>query len=233
MSLLSKFLLSKYPIQTWWTFLNVGSLGVGSAFLASIAFVYNWNDNPVFWRVFSPKNISIGPGDHHALIMLTFAVLFYATARKVNPLFTVLGIFFFVEAYEAEWYVTYVISKQIYGGQFEWAWMIIAINIIPIFIFYIRTFGVPWKFLGFMAPMFAAWLLIGFPITNDFPARTIYFWSIQVNSLEILTHIYAAVGFYLYVYPTLKAKSDGISMEWSKDLKEIQTFIRQRFSPRR
>lgn len=211
----SSRMLWKWPLQAWWQFVNVGALGIGSAFFVSILFTYNWSEDPLFWRVFSPKNISIGPGDHHALIMLLFGVMFFSVVKlKVNPLVTTLGIFLYVEAYEAEWYLTYIAARNFYGGPFQWSWMLIAVNTIPAVAAYIAVFGVPWRFLGFMVPMFAAWFFIGFPITNDFPARTVYFYSLQVNALEILTHVYAAVGFYLFAYPRLKKGSDSIRMKW-------------------
>src|SRR5207247_9688030 len=85
---LHKFLLSKYPLETWWSFLNVGSLGVGLCFFVSILFTYNWGMNPVLWRVFYPNKISnsISPGEHHTLIIILFCLMFYASlANKVNP----------------------------------------------------------------------------------------------------------------------------------------------------
>ena len=212
-----RVLLSRWPLQKWWHFLNWGALGVGSAFFLSILFTYNWQLNPVLWRVFSPKAISIGPGDHHALIMLLFGVVFWLTAYLgVNPLLTLIGVFFYVESYEAVWYGFYAILRNLFGGPFEWGWMLIVVNVIPAFIAYVYLFGFPWKYFAWMLPMFVGWAAIGFPITNDFPGPTAFYLSISVNSFEILTHLWVAVGFFLFIYPSLQKSSDKIKMPWVK-----------------
>ena len=205
----------------------MGSLGVGTCFFVSLLFTYNLSLNPFLWRVFDPKNYSIlGQGNHHVLIMILFGFMFYATVAKgVNPLLTCIGMYFFVEAYEGEWYITYIISKYAYVGYFHLEYLTATILSIPIIIFYIRLFGVPWKFLAFMIPMYSIWLLLGFPITNDFTGFTKYFYDIPVNALEVMTHVIAAIGYLFYILPTLKAKSDKIHMDWATDFRPLVTFI--------
>lgn len=207
-------MLWRLPVRTWWEYLNVGAAGVGLGFLGSLAFIYNWDLNPLLWRVFSPKAVSIGPGDHHALIMLLFGAVFYLTMRKVNPLMTALGVFFYVYSYEALWYLTYIPSRLYWGGPFEWSWMVIALNCIPAFVGYVVIFGNPWKYLAWLVPMFAGWFAIGFPITNDFPGRTAVFFDLNVNAFEIWTHLWAAAGFFIFIYPVLKKRSDKIKLRW-------------------
>lgn len=227
-----QFILSRFTPLSLWSFLNDGAFGVGLAFFLSILFVYNWGESPLLWRVFSPKAISIGPGNHHALIMLLFGVVFYLTVYlKVNPLMAALGVYFYVESYEAQWYVTYVASKLVYGGQFQWGWMAISVMCIPSFIAYVYMFGVPWKYLASLTPIFIGWFLIGFPITNDFPGPSIWYTVLSVNALEIMTHVLAAVMFFYFIYPKLRKASDKVGMPWSNDFQPIVNFIRQRIKP--
>ena len=83
-----------------------------------------------------------------------------------------------------------------------------------------------------MAPFYALWLAIGFPITQDFYEHTIYYLSPWVNLLEFGSWVWAVVGFFLFVYPTLRKASDRIKMPWSTDLQPIATFIKLRLGRR-
>ncbi len=229
---LHKFLLSIYPAETWWCFINDGAFGIGSAFFASVLFTYNWGQDFMNWRVFSPTSISIGPGNHHTDIMILLGLAFYlAVYLKVNPLFATLGLYFAVEAHEAEWYVAYVSWKVFYGsaaGLFKYSWLTICVLMLPIMFFYVWTFGFPWKFFAFMAPFYAAWYAVGFPITQDFYEHTAFYLTPWVNLLEFASWAWAVVGFFLFVYPTLRRASDKIKIPWSTDLQPMVNFIRLR-----
>lgn len=210
-------LFRKWPLETWWRFVNVGALGVGSAFLASVAFTYNFDQNPLLWRVFSPKNISIGPGNHHTLIMIALGLTFYASVKwGVNPLLAVIGTYFLVEAHEAEWYVTYVVWKLFdNGGLFQWSWMLITVLMVPILAVYFLLFGFPWRFFAWMAPFYAAWLAAGFPITQDFYQHTVLYDDLFTNGFwELGVWVWAVVGFFLFVFPRLKKASEVFKMKW-------------------
>lgn len=210
-------LFAKWPYETWWRFLNVGALGIGSAFLASVLFTYNWGDGPLFWRVFSPKDISIGPGNHHTLIMVAIAAAFYFVVKKgVVPLIAVMGVYFMVEAHEAEWYVTYLAWKFFWpdSGLFQWSWLSATVLMFPAIIFFIYVFGVPWKFLGFLGVFYAGWLAIDFPITQDFYEHTVYYASASVSALEIMSWVWVITGFLLFVYPVMKKRSEVFKVKW-------------------
>lgn len=187
-----------------WDFMNVGGLGIPLAFFASILFTYNANENPLLWRVFSPKSFVLGPGNHHALIMLTFGFAFLGligswrpSQMVIRPFFAMLALYMAVELYESEWYFTYIIVHLLRSDPFQWSWLSGTILIIPIMFWYTIAFGFPWKFGLFMVPMFAIWGITGFAITWDFPGATVWYNSLGVNALEIGTHIYSLAGFLL------------------------------------
>lgn len=191
--------------------MNVGGLGIGSAFVVSVLFTYNLQDNPLLWRVFSPSSVLIGPGNHHTSIMILFAVAFFGSVRYgIAPFIAMLGVYMAVELYEAQWYIFYVASKMIYGGQFSWNWLIITVLIFPIAIWYSRRFGFPRAFWSFMLPMFTIWFLFGFPITQDFPAHTALYLNLKVNAWEFLTHCFSFLGFALFEWPILKSYSKSL-----------------------
>lgn len=159
--------------------------------------------------------------------MVTFGIIFFACIwKKVNPFFTFIGVYYYVEAYEVEWYLTYIPSRYWYHLPFSPYWLTATILSVPVLVIYVKLFGFPWKFWGFMVPMYLGWFAIGFPITNDFTGRTAVFFSLPVNGLEILTHIYVGIGFFLFIFPILKAKSDKISMKWDTDFAPLVILIK-------
>lgn len=205
------------PIQTWWELLNVGSLGVFViGFLGAIPFTYNWSWNPLLWRLFSPKAISIGPGNHHTLIIAGIGLAFLAAVwiGKLPPLLAAFGMYFMLEAHELEWYFTYYAAKIFYHGYFQWWWLQVTLLAIPIVVFYVLTFGVPWRFLAWMGTFYGLWFLIGFPITEDFPGFTTFYTSTAVNLNEFDSWLWALLGFFYFIFPRLKKVGDKINMKW-------------------
>lgn len=210
--------------QEIWDFMNVGGLGIPLAFFASMLFTYNSNEDPLLWRVFSPKSFVLGPGNHHTLIMLTFGVAFLGligswrpSRMVIRPFFAMLALYMAVELYESEWYITYIVDHLLRNDPFQWSWLSGTLLIIPIMFWYpmvvaapvnpkdstrakiwsvIRT-GVPWKFALYMVPMFVVWAATGFAITWDFTGATALFPSPWTNALEIGTHVYSLAGFLL------------------------------------
>lgn len=221
-------LRDRIPAADRWELVNIASLAIGSAFFLSLLFIYNWGENPVFLRVFSPKAISWGPGNHHALIMLIFGLTFFgAVALRVAPVFAFLGVYAMVEGYEIEWYGGDMLAKMIFGGPLQWTWFTVVILTFPALFWYSRKFGVPWKYLAFLAPIFIGWVIIGFPITQDFPFHTIYYQNFEVNLLEILTHGLASVGFFYTIYPKLKRESARYSGGFVQGFSPMYRFIRE------
>ena len=226
----TRFLVNRISEQNRWELLNIGSLGVGSAFFASLLFIYNWGLNPVFLRVFTPNSITWGPGNHHALIMVIFGVTFFGTiALRVAPIFALLGLYAMVELYELEWYATYAAAKNIFGGAFEWSWMVVVILAFPAVFWYAKTFGFPWRYVAFLAPMFLGWLLLGFPISEDFPFHTIYYYNFSVNLFEITTHAIASIGFIYTILPKLQQASSHFRGGFVEGFSPMYRFIRELF----
>lgn len=219
-----------------WNGMNVGGLGIPLGFFAAILFTYDWSDNPLLWRVFSPKDNFFGPGNHHTLIMLLFGVTFLIMLRaQVAPFFATFGLYLAVQSYEAEWYVTYTIVHVVNHIFFQWKWIEAGIITLPVMFWYTWRFGLPLKYLVWMVPVFAVWGYFGFPITEDFPAFTPLYGVPWVNALEIWSHVWAIAGFVLFEIPilrkaTLQAPTPEVINSLSKKWKTVMERLRKRRS---
>jgi hypothetical protein len=155
--------------------------------------------DPLLWRAWSSADPA-SFGGHHTLILVMYSIVFLAIWKglSIKPVLAASAIFYVVAWHELLWWAADVGSI---GTGFLPA--VATGYLFPLcfgaVLIYPQIVKLHWKYVLWMVGFYAVWLAIGFPVTINFVPGgiTVYYLVPWVNGLEILSWVWAFVGFWV------------------------------------
>jgi hypothetical protein len=130
---------------------------------------------------------------HHLTDIMSMWISYYILVFKLKSwIFPLLMVTFVIAVHEYGWWISYIFAHiAIIWGNQQWEQIYFSNNLTLIYFFCILGYfefkgwsRQEFKWIAYMICMYTFWILIGFPVTDDFNGLTIYAHNIYVILLE-------------------------------------------------